>query len=69
MTDTLSVGKTAGDIWEYLEGAGKSSVSAVEKAISAPGREVHMAIGWLAREDQVELGEESRGLYIWIKQG
>jgi len=67
MTDVVTVGKTAGDVWEYLKGAGKSSVSAVEKAISAPAREVHMAIGWLAREDQVELGEESRGLYIWLK--
>lgn len=67
MTDLVSVGKTAGDVWEYLKGAGKSSVSAVEKSVSAPGREVHMAIGWLAREDKIELGDEARGLYIWLK--
>jgi hypothetical protein len=67
MTDVVSVGKTAGEVWEHLRGTGKSSVSAVEKAVAAPGREVHMAIGWLAREGQVELGEESRGLYVWLK--
>jgi hypothetical protein len=28
---------------------------------------VQMAIGWLAREDKVELAEEKRALYVWLK--
>jgi hypothetical protein len=67
MTTVNSVGATAGEIWAYLEKKGRSSVSAVEKAASAPKREVQMAIGWLAREDKIELAEEKRTLYVWLK--
>jgi hypothetical protein len=67
MTTTGSIGETAGKVWGYLEAHGRSSISAVEKATDAPKREVQMAIGWLAREDKVELAEEKRALYVWLK--
>jgi hypothetical protein len=67
MTTVSSVGATAGKIWDYLEKHGRSSISAVEKGSSAPKREVQMAIGWLAREDKIELAEEKRTLYVWLK--
>lgn len=65
-TTVGSIGDTAGQIWSYLEKHGRSSVSAVEKAAKAPQRQIHMAIGWLAREGKVELGEDKRTLYIWL---
>ncbi len=67
MTTVTSVGATAGKIWTYLEKHGRSSVSAVEKAAKVPKREIQMAIGWLAREDKIELAEEKRILYVWLK--
>ena len=67
MTTVSSVGATAGKIWTYLEKNGRSSVSAVEKAANAPKREIQMALGWLAREDKIELAEEKRTLYVWLK--
>jgi hypothetical protein len=67
MTTVDSIGEAAGMVWNYLEKNGRSSVSAVEKGAGAPRREVQMAIGWLAREDKVELGEEKRALHVWLK--
>ncbi len=67
MTTVNSVGNTAGKIWTYLEKHGRSSVSAVEKAANAPKREIQMAIGWLAREGKIELAEDKRTLYVWLK--
>lgn len=67
MNATAEIGETAGRVWNFLNTHGKSSVSAVEKAAKAPKRQVHMALGWLAREDKIELLEENRGLYVALK--
>jgi len=65
--DTIDeIGATAGDIWRWLRDRGKVSVSAVEKGVNAPRRQIHMAIGWLAREGKIELAEENRGLHLWL---
>ena len=67
MTSVSAIGDTAGKVWSYLEKHGRSSISAVEKGSSAPKREVQMALGWLAREGKIELAEEKRALYVWLK--
>lgn len=67
MTDRASIGETAGKVWQFLNREGKSSVSAIEKGVGASSREVVMAIGWLAREDKVDMDEEPRGLYVTLK--
>lgn len=68
MTDMSTVGQVAGQVWQFLRSEGKASVSAIEKGVDASGREVQMAIGWLAREGKVELNDESRGLYISLNE-
>jgi hypothetical protein len=67
MTSVVSIGATAGKVWTYLEKNGRSSISAVEKGTKAPKREVQMALGWLAREDKIDLAEENRAVYVWLK--
>ncbi len=67
MTSVSSIGDTAGRVWSYLEKNGRSSISAVEKGIKAPKRQVQMALGWLAREDKIDLAEENRAVYVWLK--
>lgn len=67
MTSVSAIGDTAGRVWSYLEKNGRSSISAVEKGIKAPKREVQMALGWLAREDKIDLAEENRAVYVWLK--
>lgn len=68
MTDTSTVGQMAGRVWQFLRSEGKSSVSAIEKGVDGSGREVQMAIGWLAREGKVEFSDEPRGLYVSLSE-
>ncbi len=67
MTYEESIGKTAGQVWEYLKDEGKTSLSGVEKGVGAPRAVVMMAIGWLAREGKLEFGQENRSTQVWLK--
>ena len=61
------VGEVAGEVWDFLNEEGKSSLSAVNKAISEPRSRVNMGIGWLAREDKLEFDAEGRGVSVELK--
>ena len=61
------IGQTAGKVWHYLEQHGPISVSKLAKAIDDPRDNVMQAIGWLAREDKVNIEEVSRGRVISLK--
>ncbi len=65
---TEAVGETAGQVWNYLNERGKSSLSAIERSVKAPRAVVHMAIGWLAREGKLALSEENRSLQLWLTE-
>jgi hypothetical protein len=64
MATITTVGATAGEVWSYLRDNGKSSVSAIEKAVDAPRAVVSMAIGWLAREGKLQLVEDERSTQV-----
>lgn len=55
------IGELAGEVYEYLEENGETSVSRVSKSIDAPKAKVDMAIGWLAREDKLDFIDKARG--------
>lgn len=55
------IGEVAGEVWDVLEEEGESSVSAIVKSLDAPRSRVHMAVGWLAREDKLEFIDKGRG--------
>ncbi|MFB6292236.1 MAG: winged helix-turn-helix domain-containing protein [Candidatus Nanohaloarchaea archaeon] len=61
------IGETAGYVWDYLEAEGESSVTSVVNAIEVPSTKVYMAIGWLAKEDEVEFIEKGRGNAVRLK--
>lgn len=61
------VGEVAGEVWDFLQEEGKSSLSAVNKAVSEPRSRVNMGIGWLAREGKLEFDDEGRGISVELK--
>lgn len=61
------IGELAGEVWDLLEEQGETSVSGVGKALDAPRTKVNMAIGWLAREDNLEFIDEGRGYSVRLK--
>lgn len=63
-----AVGETAGRVWEYLQGHGKSALTAVEREIDTPAALIHMAIGWLAREGKLSVQQEGRQTQLWLTE-
>ena len=54
------IGKTAGDVWQLLDGTGPMPISELLKKIDAPRDLVMQSIGWLAREEKLTIHEEGR---------
>ena len=61
------IGEVAGEVWDFLDENGESSISGVTKGVDAPGTKVYMAIGWLAREDKIEFVDKKRGNAVRLK--
>lgn len=55
------IGDVAGEVWRFLEKNGESSLSAIGDSVDAPRSKVHMAIGWLAKENKLTFKENGRG--------
>jgi hypothetical protein len=68
MTDIKEqVGETAGRIWEPLSSEGPQTLAQLKKRLNGTSELVHFAVGWLAREDKIELAHEKKGLRIQLK--
>jgi len=55
-----SVGETAGVVWRTLDSAGPMSVSKLMKVVGQPRDNLMLALGWLAREDKINVAEDGR---------
>jgi len=62
------IGAAAGEVWHFLEANGETSWRQVEKRVNRPQRLVAMGIGWLAREDKVQVREEAGVYYVALKK-
>jgi len=61
------IGETAGQVWNCLSENGPMSLTKLSKLVDAPRDIVMQSVGWLAREDKIEIEEKSRGRMIWLK--
>jgi hypothetical protein len=52
---TTKIGGDAGRVWETLNTLGENDVSNIAKYARIDPDEVHAALGWLAREDKIEV--------------
>ena len=52
---TVKIGGDAGKIWRALGTEGEVDATYISKLIQIEGRDIYSAIGWLAREDKVQL--------------
>jgi len=64
---TQQIGEIAGMIWHALNENGNMSLTKLVKAIEAPRDSIMQGLGWLAREDKIEIEETSRGKVISLK--
>ena len=55
-----TVGETAGKIWEALSHDGPQTLTQLKKKITGSSEVVDLALGWLAREDKVDLAQVNK---------
>ena len=61
------IGETAGLVWQCLDPQESVSMAQLIRSIDAPRDVVMLAVGWLAREDKIEIEETTRGRQIRLK--
>ncbi len=65
MSDTI--GNAAGEIWKYLDKNGATSVSKITKETGLSRNDVQRAIGWLAKENNLNFEMEGRTELLSLK--
>ena len=61
------IGKIAGSIWHTLAANGEMTLTKLKKEIAADSPVFDWAIGWLAREDKIDLTREKRSVRACLK--
>lgn len=61
------VGETAGRVWQALSDDGPQTLAQLKQKLNGSSELVSLAIGWLAREDKVEIAEDKKNLKIRLK--
>jgi hypothetical protein len=61
------IGAVAGAIWHALDVNGEMTLPKLKKEMNAEGPLFDWAIGWLAREDKIELTRDKRSIRVCLK--
>ena len=61
------IGKTAGEIWDYLEKHENASPTKLIKELNITQRLVLMGIGWLAREGKLTYEKKNHETYLKLE--
>jgi hypothetical protein len=61
------IGEVAGVIWRTLSEGGPMSTSKLVKAVGEPRDTVMAALGWLAREEKVNIDDEGRNRVVSLR--
>lgn len=61
------IGDTAGVVWNVLAEEGPLSMAKLVKAVGEPRDTVMQALGWLARENKIEIEEEGRRRIVSLR--
>ena len=61
------VGETAGAIWNLLERNVPQTLAQLKKKLDGNGELMNFAVGWLAREEKVEIIEDRKTFQIRLR--
>lgn len=62
-----AVGETAGKIWRSLSADGPQTVSQLKKKVNGSSDLVSYALGWLAREDKIDIVQDKKNVLVQLK--
>jgi hypothetical protein len=61
------VGETAGQVWHALTTDGPMTLTQLKKKLNGQGDLLGYAIGWLAREDKIDMVMQKKTLRVQLK--
>jgi Mn-dependent DtxR family transcriptional regulator len=61
------IGETAGKVWEFLNEHGEANLSQIKKKMKADPNLILQAVGWLAREEKVQIRKKGRFITYALK--
>jgi len=61
------VGEAAGEVWRSLHNSGPQTLAQLKKALNSSGELLSLAVGWLAREEKVEILSEKKSFRLRLK--
>ena len=68
MTELLDqIGVSAGAIYDYLNNNGESSFSKMKKELDLKGNFADLGLGWLARENKVDIQQKGPAVKVSLK--
>jgi len=62
------IGETAGEVWKFLEENGEANLTQLKKGVKADPNLILQAIGWLAREDKLQIEKKDRFITYALKK-
>jgi hypothetical protein len=62
------VGEAAGKIWHALNDFGPQTTTQLKKKLNGSSELVDFALGWLAREDKVDLSRDKKSIKVALRQ-
>jgi hypothetical protein len=62
-----SIGHVAGEVWRLLEEGGPQTLSQLKKKLNGGSDLLEFAVGWLAREDKLEILKEKKSTMVRLK--
>ena len=61
------IGQSAGQIYNYLNNNGESTFSKMKKELDLKGNFADLGLGWLARENKVEIEQKGPAVKVSLK--
>ena len=61
------VGEAAGEVWRLLDQHGPQTLAQLKKRMNGSSELLSFAIGWLTREDKLEIHPERKSFRLQLK--
>ncbi len=61
------VGVAAGKVWHILNEFGPQTLAQLKKRLNGSGELVGFALGWLAREDKIDISRDKKSFKVALK--
>ncbi len=61
------IGEAAGDVWRLLNQGGPQTLAQLKKKLNGSSEMLEFAVGWLAREDKLEILKEKKSTLLRLK--